>query len=150
MEGEAVELGRILEWSQPLHPKTSTNGEPSSSSRSYTGTRTSSRHPNAANSNPFPNPSPTIKNHSTTYHNGYLYCFGGYDGRFNHMTMRMYSIAEKRWSVVPYLADSATGRNEVEGEEVQHPSSVNDPFAQHWFRQESPARWSLYQQRQQG
>lgn len=40
---------------------------------------------------------PTIKNHSVTHFNGYLFCFGGYDGRRNHMTLLIYSIAEERW-----------------------------------------------------
>mmetsp|Transcript_2559 Transcript_2559/g.6944 ORF Transcript_2559/g.6944 Transcript_2559/m.6944 type:complete len:697 (-) Transcript_2559:392-2482(-) len=40
---------------------------------------------------------PTIKNHSVTHFNGYLYCFGGYDGRRNHLTLLLYSIAEQRW-----------------------------------------------------
>lgn len=26
-----------------------------------------------------------------------LYCFGGYDGRRNHLTLLLYSIEEKRW-----------------------------------------------------
>jgi hypothetical protein len=40
---------------------------------------------------------PTIKNHSVTYHDGLLYCFGGYDGRKNHMTLLVYSIADQQW-----------------------------------------------------
>jgi leucine-zipper-like transcriptional regulator 1 len=40
---------------------------------------------------------PTIKNHSVTYFDGYLYCFGGYDGRRNHMTLLLYSLNEKIW-----------------------------------------------------
>ncbi|GAX29211.1 ankyrin repeat and BTB/POZ domain-containing protein 2 [Fistulifera solaris] len=40
---------------------------------------------------------PTIKNHSVTHFNGYLFCFGGYDGRRNHMTLLIYHIAEERW-----------------------------------------------------
>ena len=40
---------------------------------------------------------PTIKNHSVTHFNGYLYCFGGYDGRRNHLTLLLYSIQEERW-----------------------------------------------------
>ena len=40
---------------------------------------------------------PTIKNHSVTHFNGYLYCFGGYDGRRNHLTLLLYSIKEQRW-----------------------------------------------------
>lgn len=40
---------------------------------------------------------PTIKNHSVTHFNGFLYCFGGYDGRRNHLTLLLYSIRESRW-----------------------------------------------------
>jgi leucine-zipper-like transcriptional regulator 1 len=40
---------------------------------------------------------PTIKNHSVTHFNGFLYCFGGYDGRRNHLTLLLYSIREQRW-----------------------------------------------------
>jgi len=40
---------------------------------------------------------PTIKNHSVTYFGGYLYCFGGYDGRRNHMTLLLYSIKDQAW-----------------------------------------------------
>ena len=40
---------------------------------------------------------PMIKNHSMTHFNGYLFCFGGYDGRRNHSTLLLYSIAEQRW-----------------------------------------------------
>eukprot|EP00565_Helicotheca_tamesis_P006483 CAMPEP_0185731426 /NCGR_PEP_ID=MMETSP1171-20130828/12877_1 /TAXON_ID=374046 /ORGANISM="Helicotheca tamensis, Strain CCMP826" /LENGTH=653 /DNA_ID=CAMNT_0028400689 /DNA_START=30 /DNA_END=1991 /DNA_ORIENTATION=- len=43
---------------------------------------------------------PTIKNHSVTYHNGLLYCFGGYDGRRNHMTLLVYSLRDQRWTPV--------------------------------------------------
>lgn len=42
-------------------------------------------------------PAPTIKNHSVTHFNEYLYCFGGYDGRKNHDTLLIYSIPEDRW-----------------------------------------------------
>jgi len=40
---------------------------------------------------------PTIKNHSATEFRNLLICFGGYDGRRNHMTLLIYSILEKRW-----------------------------------------------------
>ena len=32
-----------------------------------------------------------------THFNGFLYCFGGYDGRRNHLTLLLYSIRESRW-----------------------------------------------------
>lgn len=40
---------------------------------------------------------PTIKNHSVTYFNDHLYCFGGYDGRRNHNLLLLYNIREHRW-----------------------------------------------------
>jgi len=40
---------------------------------------------------------PTIKNHSVTYFNEHLYCFGGYDGRRNHNSLLLYSIQDRRW-----------------------------------------------------
>ena len=40
---------------------------------------------------------PTIKNHSVTYFNDFLYCFGGYDGRRNHNLLLLYNIKEHRW-----------------------------------------------------
>jgi hypothetical protein len=40
---------------------------------------------------------PTIKNHSVTHFNGHLYCFGGYDGRRNHMALILYSIKHQMW-----------------------------------------------------
>jgi hypothetical protein len=50
---------------------------------------------------------PTIKNHSVTHFGGYLFCFGGYDGRRNHMTLLLYSIAEQRWIRPHQQGDSA-------------------------------------------
>jgi hypothetical protein len=40
---------------------------------------------------------PTIKNHSVTHFNGFLYCFGGYDGHHNHMTLLLYSLKHQVW-----------------------------------------------------
>lgn len=40
---------------------------------------------------------PTIKNHSVTYWQKNLYCFGGYDGRRNHNSLLIYSIRDQRW-----------------------------------------------------
>lgn len=53
---------------------------------------------------------PTIKNHSVTRFNGYLFCFGGYDGRRNHMTLLIYSIAEERW-IRPQLQQQSESGN---------------------------------------
>lgn len=55
---------------------------------------------NNNNSNSSPG-APTIKNHSVTYFQNFLYCFGGYDGRRNHLTLLLYSIREQRW-IRPY------------------------------------------------
>lgn len=41
--------------------------------------------------------SPTIKNHSVTYFNDYLYCFGGYDGRKNHSSLMLYDLKQSLW-----------------------------------------------------
>ena len=43
---------------------------------------------------------PTIKNHTVTYNDGLLYCFGGYDGSVNHMTLMVYSLKQQCWSKV--------------------------------------------------
>ena len=44
---------------------------------------------------------PTIKNHSVTYYKSdemdHLLCFGGYDGRRNHMTLLLYDLQQSRW-----------------------------------------------------
>ena len=50
---------------------------------------------------------PTIKNHSVTFHDGLLYCFGGYDGRRNHQTLLIYSLTEKRWRRVEHQTPSS-------------------------------------------
>jgi len=55
---------------------------------------------------------PQVKNHSVTYHDGYLYCFGGYDGRRNHMTLTLYSIFRKKWiRPRPISGTAPPGRN---------------------------------------
>ncbi len=43
---------------------------------------------------------PTIKNHSVTAHNGILYCFGGYDGHVNHMSLMIYNVEMQQWTNV--------------------------------------------------
>jgi hypothetical protein len=45
-------------------------------------------------SQPSPGPTegeepPTIKNHSVTHFNGYLFCFGGYDGELKNALQRV-------------------------------------------------------------
>ena len=50
-----------------------------------------------ANSLPGALGAPTIKNHSVTYFNDHLYCFGGYDGQRNHNLLLLYNIKEHRW-----------------------------------------------------
>ena len=52
---------------------------------------------------------PTIKNHSVTHFAGNLYCFGGYDGRRNHMTLLLYSIRDKRWFRPHHVGVGACG-----------------------------------------
>mmetsp|Transcript_25240 Transcript_25240/g.54649 ORF Transcript_25240/g.54649 Transcript_25240/m.54649 type:complete len:476 (+) Transcript_25240:162-1589(+) len=52
---------------------------------------------------------PAIKNHSVTHHDGLLYCFGGYDGRRNHMTLMIYSLIEKRWRHVSQQPNPSSG-----------------------------------------
>ena len=59
---------------------------------------------------------PTIKNHTVTYHKGMLYCFGGYDGTKNHMTLLIYSLNDRRWSTVVNMEGDAfknTGENDA-------------------------------------
>jgi len=53
-------------------------------------------------------PAPTIKNHSVTYFNDHLYCFGGYDGRRNHNLLLLYSIREHRW-IRPHTLEDEYG-----------------------------------------
>ena len=43
---------------------------------------------------------PTIKNHTVTYHSGLLYCFGGYDGHVNHMSLMVYDVEKQEWTTV--------------------------------------------------
>ena len=54
---------------------------------------------------------PTIKNHSVTHFGGNLYCFGGYDGRRNHMTLLLYRISEQRWIHGDIEGTPPPGRN---------------------------------------
>jgi len=54
---------------------------------------------------------PTIKNHSVTYFDDHLYCFGGYDGRRNHMTLLIYSILEQVWRLGDASGTPPPGRN---------------------------------------
>lgn len=55
---------------------------------------------------------PTIKNHSVTHYAGYLYCFGGYDGRRNHMTTLLYSLEDSQWIPTKQL-DQPAARNAI-------------------------------------
>lgn len=54
---------------------------------------------------------PTIKNHSVTYFDNHLYCFGGYDGRRNHTSLVIYSIREQRWMSGQASGNVPPGRN---------------------------------------
>ena len=40
---------------------------------------------------------PTIKNHSVTYFQNHLYCFGGYDGLRNHSSLWIFDLMNKVW-----------------------------------------------------
>mmetsp|Transcript_22188 Transcript_22188/g.33883 ORF Transcript_22188/g.33883 Transcript_22188/m.33883 type:complete len:566 (-) Transcript_22188:509-2206(-) len=53
--------------------------------------------PNTNQQNPPIITTPTIKNHSVTYHENYLYCFGGYDGRRNHSSLVIFDIVNRVW-----------------------------------------------------
>ena len=65
---------------------------------------------------------PTIKNHSATQFQDLLICFGGYDGRRNHMTLLVYSLTEQRW-IRPIFA---THRNALEPAWGDRPSDNNN------------------------
>ena len=54
---------------------------------------------------------PMIKNHSVTFFNNYLYTFGGYNGRHNHNTLMMYSIADKKWIRPLHIGADGGGGN---------------------------------------
>jgi hypothetical protein len=54
---------------------------------------------------------PTIKNHSVTYFNDHLYCFGGYDGRRNHNLLLLYNIKEQRWIRPQAVQDDGFNNN---------------------------------------
>ena len=54
---------------------------------------------------------PSIKNHSVTHYNNHLFCFGGYDGRRNHMSLMIYSIHEHQWKSVRAGGTPPPGRN---------------------------------------
>ena len=56
---------------------------------------------------------PTIKNHSVTYFNDHLYCFGGYDGQRNHNLLLLYNIKEHRW-IRPQTRPQTIPENEFE------------------------------------
>ena len=67
---------------------------------------------------------PTIKNHSATHFGGYLYVFGGYDGRRNHQTLLVYSIAEQRW-IRPVMTNTASAPH---GGPLSQPSSSGEQY----------------------
>jgi hypothetical protein len=62
---------------------------------------------------------PTIKNHSVTHFNGYLFCFGGYDGHRNHMTLLLYDLKHQVW-LRPQSeeADNTVMRNNSNGQDI--------------------------------
>ena len=78
---------------------------------------------------------PTIKNHSVTYFNDHLYCFGGYDGRRNHNLLLLYNIKEHRWirpqtrpQTIPESIETnvSVARVNIEGNESPSSNSNNN------------------------
>lgn len=62
---------------------------------------------------------PTIKNHSVTHFSRYLYCFGGYDGVRNHMTLLLYDLQGRRWILPLAVAAAAASCSNNNNEEVE-------------------------------
>jgi len=72
---------------------------------------------------------PTIKNHSVTYFNDHLYCFGGYDGRRNHNLLLLYNIRDHRW-IRPHAVqedDFNSTRSNIDGDNNASVARVNRP-----------------------
>ncbi|KAG7342241.1 galactose oxidase [Nitzschia inconspicua] len=81
---------------------------------------------NDGNNNVSPG-APTIKNHSVTYFANHLYCFGGYDGRRNHLTLLLYSIKEERWIRPHHVGNVASAGGE--GSAVLEGGNTNNDAA---------------------
>lgn len=67
---------------------------------------------------------PTIKNHSATEFRNLLICFGGYDGRRNHMTLLVYSLLEKRWIRPVHTTNSPHHHHLVHNHHHHNPAAV--------------------------
>jgi len=76
---------------------------------------------------------PKIKNHTVTHHNDLLYCFGGYDGHVNHMTLMIYIIERQQWTVVLsendiYTNNSSGGLRYDRGGNGNHGNNINSTY----------------------
>jgi hypothetical protein len=69
---------------------------------------------------------PTIKNHSVTHFNNYLFCVGGYDGRRNHNALLLYSIAEQKW-IRPHHVNALNDVFDYNHTAVRNANYSNDP-----------------------
>jgi hypothetical protein len=86
-----------MRWSQPLRYANTSTTETSSPNNASSSTVIAT---------------PTIKNHSVTYYNNYLYCFGGYDGRRNHSSLLLFDVTSQTWSIPCNVAGTVPpGRN---------------------------------------
>ena len=57
-------------------------------------------------------PTPSIKNHTATLVDNWLYVFGGYDGRRNHNALHILDCEKRCWVPPPVLAGpTPAGRN---------------------------------------
>lgn len=63
---------------------------------------------------------PAIKNHSVTHFNGFLYCFGGYDGHRNHQALLLYSLKDQVW--IHPLSQDATS---AERAAMRNPTGID-------------------------
>jgi hypothetical protein len=95
-----------MRWSE-ITTSSSSNGGGGGGGGGNDQSGTANNGNNNSNSNPG---APTIKNHSVTYFSNYLYCFGGYDGRRNHLTLLLYSIKEQRWIRPHHVGNANPGR----------------------------------------
>ncbi len=77
------------------------------------------------------NRAPTIKNHSVTYFNDHLYCFGGYDGRRNHNLLLLYNIKEHRWIRPQAVAENEFNSPRVNIESESHNTTDSVVRASH-------------------
>mmetsp|Transcript_32732 Transcript_32732/g.67170 ORF Transcript_32732/g.67170 Transcript_32732/m.67170 type:complete len:374 (-) Transcript_32732:480-1601(-) len=125
-----------MRWSEPSLPSEGANkaNNPNSNVNAATSGSTST---------------PTIKNHSVTYHRGLLYCFGGYDGRKNHQTLLIYSLKEHRWLTVASVPNGVNSNSDGDGKDGGGGNPVhrnihnsrNDSGSIHGSRRVAPPRY---------